>query len=147
MMNYIKEWGTIVGILGLIGIEISPIKINPITWILRNIGNLLNQDIKKEVSNLSSKVDKLEENQDFTDISNIKQSITNYHALLINSGLDENQYRRCFELEDRYKVYKEKYKGKVNGHLDAMFASIHNNYLKENISLKEVNNAKTKKRT
>lgn len=133
MMTYIKEYAALVAVLGLIGIEISPIKINPITWILRNVGNLLNQDIKKEVGKLSDKVDKLEESQDFTDISNIKQGVTNYHALLINNGLDENQYRRCFELEDRYKLYKEKYKERVNGHLDAMFEAIHANYLKGNI--------------
>lgn len=133
MMEYIKEYGALVAALGLIGIEISPIKINPIRWCLRHLGNLLNQDIKKEVDKLSIKVDKLEENQDFIDISNIRQSVTNYHALLISSGLDENQYRRCFELETKYKYYKEKYKERVNGHLEAMFDSIHANYLKGNI--------------
>ena len=102
-MTYIKEYGALIAALGLIGIEISPIKINPIRWCLRHLGNLLNQDIKKEVDKVSSKVDKLEENQDFIDISNIRQSVTNYHALLISSGLDDNQYRRCFELETKYK--------------------------------------------
>ena len=133
MMAYIKEYAALIGILGLIGIEIAPIKINPLTWILSRVGKLLNQDIKKEVNKLSDKVDKLEENQDFTDIFNIKQSITTYHALLMNSGLDNNQYRRCFELETKYKEYKNKYPGRVNGHLDAMFEVIHANYLKGNI--------------
>lgn len=137
IMSWLKEWGTIVGILGIVGIEISPIKINPIRWCFKQIGSLLNQDIKKEVHALATKVDKLEENQDFADIFNIKQRITNYHALLINSGLDNNQYRRCFELEDKYRVYQEKYPGRVNGHMDAMFEALHTNYLNGNIILME----------
>lgn len=137
IMQWIKEWGAIVGFLGLIGIEIIPIKINPIRWIFRHIGKMLNQDIKKEVNKLSDKVDKLEETQDFTDIFNIKQTITTYHALLLNSGLDNNQYRRCFELETKYRFYQEKYPGRVNGHLDAMLESIHANYLKGNINFME----------
>ena len=136
-MKFINEWGVLIGILGLVGIEITPIKINPIRWCLRHLGKLLNQDIKKEVNKLSEKVDKIEENQDFADIFNIKQRITNYHALLLNSGLDNNQYRRCFELEAKYRMYQEKYPGKVNGHLDAMLEAIHTNYLKGNIIFME----------
>lgn len=145
--HFLKEWAGLIAALGLLGIEIAPIKINPISWALRKIGNLLNADIKKEVTNLSGKVDKLEENQDFADIFNIRQRITNYHALLISSGLDENQYRRCFELETQYRTYQEKYEekypGRVNGHLDAMFDSIHNNYLNGNIITEEIQNERT----
>lgn len=141
IMKFINEWGALIGILGIIGIEISPIKINPIGWILKNIGKLLNQDIKKEVNKLSDKVDKLEESQDFTDVFNIKQRITNYHTLLLTNGLDNNQYRRCFELEDKYRIYQKKYEkkypGKINGHLDTMLAAIHDNYLKGNIIFME----------
>lgn len=135
--HFLKDWATLIAVLGLLGIEIAPIKVNPISWVLRKIGNLLNKDIKDEVSKLANKVDKIEESQDFADIFNIKQRVTNYHALLVNSGLDENQYRRCFELESKYRAYKEKYPGRVNGHMDAMFESIHANYLKGNIILEE----------
>lgn len=145
IMKFINEWGALIGILGLVGIEITPIKINPIRWILKQFGKLLNQDIKKEVNKLSDKVDKIETNQDFVDISNIKQRITNYHALLLNSGLDDNQYRRCFELEAKYRMYQNKYPGKVNGHLDAMLESIHSNYLKGNIILMEEENERSGK--
>ena len=140
IISWLKEWGAVVGLLGLIGIEIVPIKINPIRWLFRKIGSLLNQEIKKQVSTLAEKVDKIEESQDFTDIFNIKQSITNYHALLLSSGLDNNQYRRCFELESKYRFYQKKYPGRVNGHLDAMLEAIHNNYLDGNIMNMEVDN-------
>ena len=146
--HFLKNWAALIGILGLIGIEISPIKINPIQWVLKKIGNLCNQDIREEVSKLSDKVDKIEENQDFVDIFNIKQRITNYHALMLSSGLDENQYRRCFELETKYRFYQDKYPGKVNGFMDAMLESIHNNYLKGNIILvEEEKNERTRKQS
>ena len=147
IINWLKEWGVIVSLLGIIGIEIVPIKISPIRWLFRKIGNLLNQDIKKEVKKLADKVDKLEENQDFSDIFNIKQRVTNYHALLLSSGLDSNQYRRCFELETKYRAYQDKYPGRVNGHLDAMFEVIHANYIKGNVILieEEKENERTKK--
>lgn len=135
--HFLKDWAALIAVLGLLGIEIAPIKINPIRWMLRKIGNLLNHDIREEVDKITTKVDKLEENQDFFEVFNIKQRITNYHALLINSGLDENQYRRCFELETKYRGYQEKYPGRVNGHMDAMFEAIHANYLDGNIILME----------
>ena len=135
--HFIKEWASLIGILALLGIEISPIKINPISWIFKTIGNLLNRDIKEEVGKLTTKVDQIEESQDFTDIFSIKQHVTNYHALLLSTGLDENQYRRCFELETKYRKYQKKYPGRVNGHMDAMFEAIHNNYVKGNILVME----------
>ena len=144
IMHFLKDWASLIAVLGLLGIEIAPIKINPISWLFRKVGNLLNRDIKDEVTKLSHKVDKIEEGQDFTDIFNIKQRVTTYHALLLSSGLDENQYRRCFELETQYRVYQKKYPGKVNGHLDAMFEAIHTNYLDGNIKLEEDKNERRK---
>lgn len=147
MKEFLNQWALIIGALGLIGIEISPIKINPIKWILKTIGNLLNSELKQEINTISKKVDKIEESQDFADVFNIKQRITNYHALLLGqNGLDENQYRRCFELETKYRFYKKKYPGRVNGHMDAMFAALHKNYENGNIILmEEDNNERTEK--
>ena len=141
-MKIINDWGALIGILAVLGIEISPIKINPIGWLLKYIGKLLNQDIKKEVSSLSEKVDKLEElSKTKFEAEELKQRITNYHTLLLTNGLDNNQYRRCFELEDKYRLYQEKYEkkypGRVNGHLDAMLEAIHSNYLNGNIIFME----------
>ena len=138
--HFLKDWATLIAVLGLLGIEIAPIKVNPLSWVLRKLGNLLNKDIKEEVTKLSDKVDRIEESQDFADMFSIKQRITNYHALLVNSGLDENQYRRCFELETKYRTYQKKYPGRVNGHMDAMFESIHTNYLDGNIVLEDDKN-------
>lgn len=34
MSEFINQWGIIIGIFALFGIEIAPIKINPIKWIM-----------------------------------------------------------------------------------------------------------------
>lgn len=133
MKEFIHQWGTLITFLGLLGIEISPIKVNPLKWLFRALGKALNGDLSEKIENLTVKVNKIEKDNDFKDIQKIKNDISNYHMLMLNTGLDENQYRRCFELEGKYKEYKEKYSGEVNGHMDAMFETIHTNYNKGKI--------------
>lgn len=133
LLEFAKQWGILISFLGLIGIEIAPIKIKPISWILKRIGALLNKELFEKIDVLDTKVTKLERDNDFKDILDIKQNLSNYKVLLIQNGLDENQYRRCFELESKYNFYKEKYPGEVNGHMDAIMEVIHENYKNENI--------------
>lgn len=133
MKEILQQWGTIIAVLGLIGIEISPIKINPLGWLFRALGKAFNRDLIEKVDIISAKVNKIEKDNDFKEISDIKNNLSNYHVLLGTVGLDENQYRRCFELEQKYKEFKDKYKGEVNGHMDTMIEAIHENYKKGNI--------------
>ena len=120
MKEFIQQWGLIITFLGLLGIEISPIKVNPLRWLFKALGKALNCEL-------------IEKDGDFKDLLNIKNNLSNYHVMLSTTGLDENQYRRCFELEEKYKEYKEKYPGEVNGHMDALLEAIHHNYKKGNI--------------
>lgn len=140
MEEFIQDWGVFIAFLGLLGIEISPIKISPLKligkllkWLMRLIGRLLHSDLIDRIDLLTTKVNKLERDADFKDLVDIKSSLSNYHVLLATTGLDENQYRRCFEMEQRYRKYKEKYPGEVNGHMDALLDTIHHNYKKGNI--------------
>ena len=133
MEEFIKQWGVLITFLGLLGIEISPIKINPLKWLFRAIGSLLNGELINKIDTLSEKVNKLERHNDFKDLLDIKNNLSNYHVMLATAGLDENQYRRCFELEEQYNYYKNKYPGEVNGHMDALLEAIHENYRKGKI--------------
>lgn len=45
-------------------IQISPIKLNPWSWVARKIGKAINHDINDKVDLLSKKVDKLQAGQD-----------------------------------------------------------------------------------
>ena len=141
MEEFIKQWGILITFLGLLGIEISPIKVNPLRWLFRAIGNLLNGELIHKIDTLSEKVNKLERHNDFKDLLDIKNNLSNYHVMLATTGLDENQYRRCFELEEKYNYYKDKYPGEVNGHMDALLEAIHESYRKGKIlDLKNRNN-------
>ena len=133
MEEFIKEWGALITFLGLLGIEISPIKVNPLKWLFRAIGKLLNGELIHKIDILSDKVNKLERHNDFKDLLDIKNNLSNYHVMLATTGLDENQYRRCFELEEKYHYYKNKYPGEVNGHMEAVLEAIHESYKKGNI--------------
>lgn len=133
MQEFIQQWGALLAFLGLLGIEISPIKINPLRWLFRAIGGLLNGELIHKIDTLSEKVNKLERHNDFKDLLDIKNTLSNYHVMLATTGLDENQYRRCFELEEKYNYYKNKYPGEVNGHMDALLGAIHDSYKKGKI--------------
>ena len=133
MQEFIQQWGALLAFLGLLGIEISPIKINPIRWLFRTIGGLLNGELIHKIDTLSEKVNKLERHNDFKDLLDIKNTLSNYHVMLATTGLDENQYRRCFELEEKYNYYKNIYPGEVNGHMEALLEAIHDSYKKGKI--------------
>ncbi len=133
MKDFIQHWGLVITFLGLLGIEISPIKINPLKWLGKTVGNLINGELANKIDELSEKVNTLEKNNDFKDLRDIKNNLSNYHVILATSGLDENQYRRCFELEEKYIYYKNKYPGEVNGHMDALLEAIHENYKRGNV--------------
>lgn len=133
MKDIIQHWGLVITFLGLLGIEISPIKVNPLKWLGKVVGNLLNGDLVVKIDDLTNKVNKMEKDADFKNILDIKNNLSNYHVMLQTMGLDENQFRRCFELEEKYNFYKNKYPGEVNGHMDALLESIHTHYKNDDI--------------
>lgn len=133
MKDIIQNWGLLITFLGLLGIEISPIKVNPLKWLGKAVGNLLNGDLVDKIDDLTNKVNKMEKDADFKNILDIKNNLSNYHVMLETMGLDENQFRRCFELEEKYNFYKNKYPGEVNGHMDALLESIHTHYKNDDI--------------
>lgn len=70
IQEILSEYGTVGGISILVIlslIEISPIKINPISWVINEIGKALNKetldkigDLKTEIKNVDNRVSKLE---------------------------------------------------------------------------------------
>ena len=43
-------------------IQISPIKVNPWTWLARSIGRAINGELMEQVKDLKSRIDRMEEN-------------------------------------------------------------------------------------
>lgn len=140
IINFVQQYAWFLGVLALLGIEISPIKINPLKWALKGLGKLfsnfnnsIHSDINKTLNTIVDRLDKMEKDSDFKDIMEVKNKLVNYKVLLQTTGLDEHQYARCFELIERYKFYQTKYEGEVNGHMTSVMKYIENQYQLGNI--------------
>lgn len=130
-LTILDTYKYLISIIALLGIEIAPIKISPIKWFFKKLDKLLHGELYKSIDELSKKFEQKVEDDDFDKIMEIKNKLCNYKTMLNNYGLDEDQYRRCFELIDKYAHYKEKYGDRVNGHMDAIIENIRTSYTKE----------------
>lgn len=126
------NWGTIVTVLGVlgIGIEVVPvIKINPVSWILKRIGNMLNADITKKVDVLQDEFHHHLKERDFDRINDIRKEIVDFS---LSCQRDEHhtrdEFERIFSRVDEYHNLLKKYKmenGKINievGYIEKVYA-------------------------
>lgn len=131
LIKILQDYSWVLGILAIVGIEVSPIKINPISFIgkiLGKINSYIHKDIYDCQKQILNRLDIMEKDSDFKDVMEIKNKLCNYKVMLQTSGLDEFQYTRCFELIERYKFYQNKYPGEVNGHMNAVIKFIETQY-------------------
>ena len=97
MKTIIEQYGVLLGVLAMIGIEISPIKINPFTWLGKICGKLLGiDDLKEQIQKVDKKVD-------INEIDRIKHEISQFSGSLRN-GLkrEEFDYQHIEELFTKY---------------------------------------------
>lgn len=116
----LKHLDDILAILALCGIviEITPIKINPVSYLLKRAGNIINADIKE-------RVDRLEKNLIENHKQELRIQISNFASdLRHNEPKSESQFIAIIQLCDEYLA--NKWNSKVK--LDAEF--IKNEYLK-----------------
>lgn len=116
----VKHLDDILAILALCGIviEITPIKINPISYLLKKAGNIINADIKE-------RVDRLEKNLIENHKQELRIQISNFASdLRHNEPKSESQFIAIIQLCDEY--LENKWNSKVK--LDAEF--IKSEYLK-----------------
>lgn len=64
--------------VGSVFIEVSPIKINPWSALLKYIGNKMTEDLRKDVGELRDKVDNLEEKVNSGEVDRIRHDILNF---------------------------------------------------------------------
>lgn len=121
IINYcLKHFNDILAILAMCGIavEITPIKINPISYLLKKAGNIINADINAKVDNLEDYVNKTHKQELRIQISNFASDLRH------NEPKSESQFIAIIELCDEY--LSNKWNSKVK--LDAEF--IKSEYLK-----------------
>ena len=115
------NWGSIVAVCGAlgIGIELTPfIKLNPISWILKRVGNIMNSELLQEVATLKKEFHEHLQEDDEEKINSIRKEIVDFS---LSCQRDEHHTRdefdRIFERVEKYHDLLKKYNkenGKIN---------------------------------
>ena len=100
MQELFESYSWLIGVLALLGIELSPIKINPIKYVGKVLGSWLGI---KEVDN---KVNNLKKEVDANEIDRIKYEILQFSGSLRN-GLKRSEVD-YMHIEMIFKKYKDK---------------------------------------
>lgn len=98
MFNEILEqYGALIGFLALIGIELSPIKLNPFSLLGKICGKLLG------INDLEKKIDNIQKEVDLNERDRIRYEILQFSGSLRN-GLQrtENDYEHIEEIYEKY---------------------------------------------
>ena len=99
MQEFITHYKEVLTILALIGIEMSPIKINPFSWLGKICGKLLG------IEEINKKIDAVEKKVDTNEIDRIKYEISQFSGSLRN-GLKREEFDYQ-HIEDLYEKYKK----------------------------------------
>lgn len=106
-MDIIAKYTGLISILALVGIEISPIKINPIKSIGKVLSNWLGiKEIDEKVNNLKKEVNNLKKEVATNEIDRIKYEILQFSGSLRN-GLKRSEVD-YMHIESIFTKYKNK---------------------------------------
>ncbi len=109
----------------------------PFSKFFRTIGKMMFADFVNKLNELDFKIDKMEEDNDWKDIVNIRHKISDYASKLRKEKtLSETEYNLIWNYEIRYERYKIKYKIKYpnelkkvpNGEIKNCLAYIHKQF-------------------
>lgn len=129
IISFIKEnWGAIIGICGVfgIGVEVAPVKLYPVSWLLKKAGNIMNYDIAEKVNALETEFQSFKKDDDMERINNIRKEIVDFSlACQKEEHHTRDEYDRIFDRVGAYHELLKKY-GMENGKID-----IEVNYIKK----------------
>ena len=91
-------------------IEITPIKLNPLTAILSWIGNRMNGKLISKVDNLEEKTDALEKKIDMNEIDRIRWEILNFANSCRNGHRHtKDEFEHIIALHEKYNTILEEH--------------------------------------
>ena len=108
-------------------VEITPIKINPISW----LGKHFNKELSNKIDTMQSEVKELKITTDMNDIDAVRSRIIS-NDMLIRKGehLTLYQYNSIFKDITKWKNYHNDYP-ELNGMINAAIENIESAYKKE----------------
>lgn len=84
--------GTLTALVAFIGIfvEISPLKINPLSAVIQWFGNALNKDTRKQLASISLKLEQVSERIDKIELNDMRSAILDFS----NSCMNERRHTK-----------------------------------------------------
>ena len=110
-------------------VEIVPIKINPISWLIKWIGDTLNNNTREQLQSISDKLEDVSERIDKIEIDNTRSTILDFANSCMNERKHtKEEFEHMFDLHDQYmKTIEER--GIKNGRMDMAYKYISDLYL------------------
>lgn len=131
VISFLQEnWGGIVSLCGVLGIglELAPIKIKPISVLLKKAGRIMNSEIISKVDRIEKELHDFKKENDYEKINNIRKEIVDFS---LSCQRDEHHTRdefdRIFERVDEYHSLLKKY-SLENGKIDIEVSFINKVY-------------------
>ena len=118
------------GVILSIFIEVTPIKINPISMLLKFIGRNINAELKAEISAVKADVQKIDNKVDNNEIDRIRWEILDFANSCRNKRRHtREEFLHIINLNEKYhKILDER--GMTNGQIDIEYEYIEGLYRK-----------------
>jgi hypothetical protein len=108
--------------------ELSPIKFNPISSILKWVGKRLNKDVEDKFNSIEKKVDVIQHDLQDHKVEGWRRDIKSFsEELRTGSEKRKDQFDETIALYDKYEKYIEE-RGMKNGEIDAAMKFIRMKY-------------------
>lgn len=111
-------------------VEIVPIKLNPLSFIVQWVGNCLNGETKKQLSSISEKLEDLSCRIDKIEINDMRSSILDFSNSCMNGRKHtKEEFEHVIDVHSQYTdIISER--GLTNGRVDLAFKYISELYTK-----------------
>ena len=115
-----ENLGAIVAIGGVfgIGLEIAPVKLCPISFVLKKIGHIMNAELIRKVDKIESEFEDFKKENDKEKINSIRKEIVSFSlACQRDEHHTRDEFDRVFDRIDEYHALLKKH-GLKNGKID-----------------------------
>lgn len=102
LISWIKDFGSMAAMLSVF-IEISPIKVNPLSYLFKKFGKAINSDVNFKIDKLTTEINMLKSTAEENRKKELKIHISNFASdLRHNIVKSESQFIAIIELCDEY---------------------------------------------
>ena len=136
--TYLQDnWGNILALCGVfgVGLEMAPVKLKPISWILQRAGHVMNSELIKKVDNLERDFRNFKKEGDMEKINDIRKEIVDFSlSCQRQEHHTRDEFDRIFDRVDKYHDLLKNY-AMENGKIDievSYINAVYSECLKEN---------------